>query len=738
MARVHSAPTPSASEGSAGNRSTIGESLMAQAYHESIVARLALRALHGLDTDSLVSEAISMMTEAIDCARVHVLELAIDGTPRLRGGVGPTRGMADRAACALAEESLPADARTTLVDGAQGPCAFVLRGRSGTVGILDIQPRRGGLNLEESHFLQSVAAVLGGALERERDIAALRASEERFRLLVDGVRDHALILLEKDGRIATWNPGAERIRGWVGDEIVGRHFSCFYCPSDQAGRPAADLAVAAAQGRFETECWQVRRDGGRFFASASISVLRDDRQRLVGFAHVTRDISARERADRERKLLAEAGAALAESLDYEATLNRVAQLAVPTFADWCLVDLVAEDGSDRVAVAHGDPDQAGWVKSVTEQYAFDSGGHRSATSVIRTGRAVLVSEVSDELLKSVARNPEQLGLLRGIAVRSYICVPLLARGRPLGAITFIAAEPSRRYDDSDLAFAEELGRRCAVAVDNARLYEQAQEAIRDRNHFFSIASHELRTPLAALQLYLQSLIRVVANDSRDPNLLARLVSKAGTAVRQVSRMTKLVDNVLDATQIERGVLQLEPEDFDAVELIREVIERFAATALEASCELTAQTPEAVPVHWDRLRIEQVVTNLISNALKFSPGRPIEVALTATESRAQIRITDHGGGIDPAEVSRIFRPFARVTTAQASPPGLGLGLYISRRIVEGHGGSIVAESHPTEGTTFTVDLPRVAVPQPPTPPRTSNPQTEPLRSEGGNGATRGTH
>jgi PAS domain S-box-containing protein len=319
-------------------------------------------------------------------------------------------------------------------------------------------------------------------LEAESHQENLRESEERFRLMVEGVKDYAYFMLDPKGCVTTWNEGAERVEGYRAAEILGRPFSVFYPgEEDAAGHPEEKLQAALAEGRYEEEGPRVRKDGSTFWASVLITSLKDRDGSLRGFSMLVQDISERKHADEVLRFLAESSATLASSLDYRATLANVAGLAVPTLADWCAVDVLDDDGSvERLAVQHSDPEKVVLAFELQERNPSNPGTTRGVRKVLETGEPDMMEEIPEELLDQAAVDDEHREMMRELGLKSYMVVPMVARGRSHGAITLVSAESGRRYDETDLKLAEELARRAALAVDNAKLYEEAQREISDR------------------------------------------------------------------------------------------------------------------------------------------------------------------------------------------------------------------------------------------------------------------
>jgi signal transduction histidine kinase len=278
-----------------------------------------------------------------------------------------------------------------------------------------------------------------------------------------------------------------------------------------------------------------------------------------------------------------------------------------------------------------------------------------------------------------------------------MAVPLVARGRIIGGMTLSCNTPGRLYGPSDLLLAEELCRRAAVAIDNARLYREAQEAVRLRDDFLAVASHELKAPLTPVQLMIEQLDGELAGR---PEALATTVQMMR---RQIRRMVRLVDQLLDVTEMQAGFLHLQAADVDLVALVKDVEEQLADDLARAQCPLHIQAPAQLAGHWDRARLEQVVASLLSNALKFGARHPIEIVLEAVGETVRLVVRDHGTGISPDRLPSIFDRFERGVSPR-SYGGLGLGLFVVKQVVEAHGGRVSVESTPGAGSTFTVELP----------------------------------
>ncbi len=397
--------------------------------------------------------------------------------------------------------------------------------------------------------------------------------------------------------------------------------------------------------------------------------------------------------------LAEASRVFAGGLDYTATLETVARRLAELIGDGALIRMISEDGAWLVPVAvyHPDPERAALRRKVL-QGSPQRVGEGLTGHVLRTGQVLRIANLTTEVVHAQMK-PEYWPYLDGAC--SLLIAPLVHRRQILGHITLLRDTGRPAYTEEDEALLEDLAHRAAQAIENARLYGQAQAAVAARDEFLSIASHELRTPLTALRLALENLRRVTAREQQAAPS-AQLERVLSASERAGQRLEKLVEALLDVSRIHMGRLEL---DVEALELGAVVAD--AVSGLDDELRQSGSTVEVTGTpttgHWDRLRLGQVLTNLLANAVKYGAGKPIEIRYGARDARAFVSIRDHGIGIDPADQRHIFERFERAVSSQ-NYGGLGLGLYIVKRILEAHGGAVRVESRPGEGAAFEVELP----------------------------------
>jgi PAS domain S-box-containing protein len=524
--------------------------------------------------------------------------------------------------------------------------------------------------------------------------------------MLDGAPD-AILLVDGTGAIRLVNERAERLFGYTRRELLGRP-STLVLPDDV--RAVRDV---------QRDVYGLRRDGSRFLAEISVSPLVTDGGPLI--TAVVRDITDRRRLEDDRddrgrvevarahaeeigrraSFLAEASRVLAASLDYEATLRSVARVAIPYLADYVLVDVLETQGRlRRLAAAHRDPVLEERLASAPGQSPVTS-GTSALEAVIERGEPTLVRDVSDAWLAARARDAEHLGAAAGARPTSLMLVPLRARGRTLGVVSFALLNGTRRYALADLALAEDLAQRAALAADNARLYREAQDASRAKDEFLAVLSHELRTPLTPVLGW----VRMLRTGTLAPEAAERALD---TVERNTRLQAQLVEDLLDVSRIIAGKLSLNLRPVALGPIVDMVIEGAAASALAKSIIVTRQVEPDLPrIEADANRLQQVVANLLSNAVKFTPaGGRVEVSVARTGDDLRLTVADTGDGLAPEVAPHIFDRFRQAdSTITRQYGGLGLGLSIVRHIVERHGGTVQATSDgPGHGTTFTVTLP----------------------------------
>lgn len=404
---------------------------------------------------------------------------------------------------------------------------------------------------------------------------------------------------------------------------------------------------------------------------------------------------ASERRQAERAgLLQYATATLATSLDVGQTLRGVALALVPSLGDFCVIDVRGPDLEVR-RTFHAITPEASALLAASRWHAPVTPG--TPVWALDTGQPVFHPSVDAAWVEGAAGDDAGRGPLRALAPCSWLSVPLATPEGVLGSLTLGHSLSGRHHTEEDLMLATELARRATAAVRNAHLFHQTQQALQLRDDFLAIASHELNTPLTSLKLQLARLQRRAEDDD--------VRTRATAAVHQVDRLGRLVRELLEVSRLSEGRLHLDPEPVDLVELCREVLGRFSDEMIRGGTAVHLLAPDALPGQWDRARVDGVVTHLVSNALKYGQGQPVELTVTgAPEDVARLVIRDRGIGIPAEQQAHLFQRFGRAVPLRHYG-GFGLGLWFSRQVVEAHGGRIHLESAPGEGTTVTVELPR---------------------------------
>ncbi|HXH76145.1 MAG TPA: ATP-binding protein [Bacteriovoracaceae bacterium] len=434
----------------------------------------------------------------------------------------------------------------------------------------------------------------------------------------------------------------------------------------------SELFLDGRTGELEIEC-RIRNNKGQFrwHLIRMEPEIYTDPTLIKTWLGTATDIEERKNAEEDQRLLAEAGELLVSSLDFENNLQSLACIAVPMMADWVVFDIINDEGQLMpVACHHPDKEK---LRTLNQQH---------------------MDSICNEQLENITSRCEKENMA--------LVIPLCAQGEAFGQMRLEFTDSDRKYDDNHLNLARELGRRISLAYENCRLYRLSQEAIEIRNDFLSIASHELNTPITSLKLQLQMVLKGL-NNAKDGKLpIERFHNSVNASVKQVNRLIQLIQVLLDVSRIQSGKFNFNFTKVGLKDIIKEVIERHHEIITTGDCTLeVGPIPEAT-VCWDKTRIDQVITNLVMNAIKYAPGR-IELKVQQNAENINIRIQDHGEGIDPNKFDTIFKRFERASTSD-TVGGLGLGLFIVKQIVEGHHGSIQVDSVLGEGSSFTVILP----------------------------------
>jgi PAS domain S-box-containing protein len=549
-------------------------------------------------------------------------------------------------------------------------------------------------------MMATIGSQIGQFINRMQAEESLR----RLAAIVES-SDDAIISKDLNGVIVSWNKGAERLYGYTAEEIVGKPLAILVPPEHLDELPAIMERLRRGERIEHYETLRVRKDGGRLDVSLTISPVKGPDGTIIGASKIARDITKQKHTQQTTRFLADASATLAELTDYESTLQRVASLAVPHFADWCAVDMADVDGSlRRLAVTHSDPAKVQLARELFRRYPPRPTDSNGIMPVMRTGKSEWSAAISDSLLADLAQDEEHLRIIRDLGLKSYICVPLRSRAKALGALTFVTAESGRVYDADDLRAAEDLASRAVIAIENASLVATLKETDRRKDEFLAMLAHELRNPLAPIRNAVQ-IFR--AKGSPVPELQwARDVID-----RQLQQMTRLVDDLLDVSRITRGNIELRKERVQLATSVTSAVEASRPLIEKWGHELTVTLPpQPIFLEADHTRLSQVLLNLLNNAAKYTEqGGRIWLNAEQEGAHAVIRVRDTGVGIPQEMLPRIFEIFTQVDRSlERSQGGLGIGLTLVQSLVEMHGGTVEAHSDgPGKGSEFIVRLPVAA-------------------------------
>jgi PAS domain S-box-containing protein len=601
----------------------------------------------------------------------------------------------------------------------------VSRSREVLGGLFFGHPERGVFTAADEEAVLALAVHASIAIDNARLYLAAKsaeAAERRARAEAERARQSlattlrsigdAVIATDAEGVITFMNPVAEELTGWTEGEAHGMPLHEVFRIINELTRKIIESPVdrVIREGTvvgLTNHTVLLRRDGTEIAIDDSGAPIRDAEGALSGIVLVFRDVTEKKRESSKRELFAEVSEVLASSLDVERTLAGVARALVPRLADWCAIDMVGDRVGSlrRVTIAHLKGRKVTLVEELSARTPPDNAAQRV---VLRTGKAELYPELTDEILATIATDHEHMRVLRELELRSAMLVPLLARGRTLGVISLGHAESDRRYTPGDLELAGEVARRVAVAVDNAMLFaseqkarDAADQANRTKDDFLATVSHELRTPLNAMLGWTRMLRAGTLPETRRERALETIERNAVT-------QAQLIEDLLDISRIISGKMRLEVQSVELLRIVEQALDSLRLASESREIRIVAELDQdAGPLLGDPNRLQQVVWNLLNNAIKFTQkGGRIRISLERVDASVTLTVADNGRGISPR-----FLPFVFERFKQADPGisrahgGLGLGLAISRHIVELHGGAIEAHSEGEgHGATFVVRLP----------------------------------
>ncbi|QSJ16636.1 response regulator [Nostoc sp. UHCC 0702] len=601
-------------------------------------------------------------------------------------------------------------------------CPVIMFTNSGTQEVA-VEAMKSGLDdyvvKSPQHYVRLTAAVRS-AIERATVRQQAVKLEVRFQTLLNRL-NVGIYRATLDGSLLECNPAFLRLLGLgtLPEEQASRLIELYFQPEDYA-----QLSEQLRQnGEVRDREMQLRRaDGSLIWVRVSKTFTKIDGNTIVD--GLIEDISDRKQVELEREqllsreqaarmeaevekqnysLLSEASRLLVSSLDYRTTLGKLANLVVPTLADCCFIDILESNLTvfEEPVIAAATPEIEALVLLLRKLYFTSTEVDFGVRKVLQTLEPELVIDVTNAFLPAMSQDKELMLLMHQINVQSYMVVPLVARGRKLGAITLLTTQPNHCYSSSNLAMAQALAQRAATAIDNAQLYQQALEANRIKDEFLAVLSHEIRTPLNPILGW----TKLLRSHKLDQNKTAFALE---TIERNALLQTKLIEDLLDISRILRGKLSLNVCPVDLATIIRAAMETVRLAAEAKSIQIYSVLDSVVcQVFGDAGRLQQVVWNLLSNAIKFTPeGGQVEIYLQQVDSQAQILVKDTGKGITPDFLPYVFDTFRQADSATTRKfGGLGLGLAIVHYLVEMHGGTVLAES-PGEGqgATFTINLP----------------------------------
>jgi PAS domain S-box-containing protein len=534
----------------------------------------------------------------------------------------------------------------------------------------------------------------------------LKAAEKRYHDLINWV-DHA-VLWEYDPAERKFVFVSKRsfdIFGYSPQKWIDDPQFFTQCIPPEERSVFLEMLEAGIQEGKEGRCEHrfFRADGKLVWVHSGINPRKDSHGKVNLLWGLTLDITNIKESESNQKFLTRASGVLASSFDYSKTIGQVSELIVPDLADWCAVDIVTEDGSlERLSVAHRSPSPDAWPEVLRRNVTPKQKGKAPILQAIELGAPVLWPEVTDDLLSAIAVDDEHLRMLRQAKMQSLMVIPIQARNRVLGSVSFVSSNPSHHFSEKDLKFYQELVWHVAIAIDNARLYAEAKKAIKIREEILGIVSHDLKTPLTSISIYAQTLMKKKGN----VEILANRIH------RTVSRMSRLISDFLDLAKIDAGHLAISKHINSVQKLIGEVADFVIPLAESKRLSIQQDVPQSpLFIECDHDRLLQVFQNIASNAIQFTPENgKITLGAALKGQRILFWISDTGPGISKDAIPHIFERYWQAKESKNIPHSAGLGLFIAKKMVEAHGGELWVESGLGQGSSFCFSLPSVEAAQ----------------------------
>jgi PAS domain S-box-containing protein len=516
--------------------------------------------------------------------------------------------------------------------------------------------------------------------------------------LLDAV-GQAVMATDGWGHIVYWNGPAAKLFG-ISASDAARNCITDVMPDPPGSVGTLDRLRRGAGGSGEIEV--TRPDGSRVTVLFHDAPIRDDaEERSLGLVRVATDVTRRKHVERAQRLLAEAGSALAASMDYQTTIRSVAHLCVPSFADCCLIDVVEDDGTARrLEAAHIDPTLEAEARAAAVPYDVGPDSQNPVAQVISTGMSRFYRHIAEPSLREW-RDAAHADWLRRLGFHSAIIAPLRAGGTTLGAISFYRQVSKSAYGEADVLLAEELANRAATAIHHARLFESAMIANRAKSDFLAVMSHELRTPLTTITGYTDLMLADVptALDAKHHAYVQRIRLAA-------SHLLSLIEQILIYARLEARREQTQPERIPVVDVLRDAAALIEPVARERGISFSIEPVDADTfIESDKTKLRQILLNLLANAVKFTDEGEVRLAAVASNGNVTFTVHDTGIGIEARHLASIFDPFWQVDQSSTRRAGgAGLGLSVTRKLARMLGGEVGVTSEPGGGTTFTVRLP----------------------------------